>query len=987
MFEQTDHAIQQQPWMKGKKFVLGTVENLATAIDQCIASKRYGLDLETSGLDNRVFQMPSGAYQTVDQIAGVCLSPDGIIGYYFPLHHAKVVNGERIAYECNLPVHVFDVEFSRLMEATEKGLTTAIFHNGKFDHEFLQFNETGHPWGEWDKPSSWQDTLILRYLHNSRARRKKLKDMVAAPTDATDEHMCGGPGLGLEMIHLYELFGHESEQKNFRYDFTTLDPRDGPALWYACSDAICTYLLHDVVAPPVLTPDTDGVSMTTLYAIEKSCVAATRWMERCRIHVDRKKLGELIALGQQEWWDAIQEVYASAKEVLGRDVMPPVYRTIGQTFEPANMNRLLPQQIQVADSQNKNYKPSRITKSSGEWPSTYDVEAPAQIGVMFEEMGVPGLKRTENSDQVKTSKDELERIIEETGEQFPFMGKIRRFREVAKALSTFLYPMYLDSDPRDDTMRINFNAHKIDTGRFATPAKESATGDGNRAQVLGFPQVNIQATPNMNNPDRPACMLRIRECITARPVAIGKPPKFVVAIDYSGVELRIVTNVSREPKWIAEFFHCSTCDARFTPTERPPLPNGKTTRTPLPPPARCPNCGSDKIGDLHTLTGIAIYGADAPSKSDWKALRGRSKGVNFALCYGGGPNAVVRAAGVDKNEGARIKRTFDGTYAGLKTWWGQTHKLAKQHKFVRTAFGRRYPLPDINHPDGGFRSKAERNAVNGPIQGTSADITKLAMALIYKEMKKRGWLEKVMLTITMHDELVFEIDGDVIEEAIPLLVQIMTANDLVLSLGWPIPLTSDVEAGYGWDVPWDLNGMTYGEVRFIGNKKYKDPKKLPEGYVWDNLPSWPEALQPWFKIAGGQGAAPVVAPPLAPPAAAPETAPAAPSETAPVVHETQAALPAAVTVAATPSTFVVSAPSKPDINGEVYTYRLRNNMTVKTAQALAELIRETANRGTRLLKLQAKSGEAIEGWLDEAGIGPVRIDAMTFEVLARKANL
>jgi hypothetical protein len=178
--------------------------------------------------------------------------------------------------------------------------------------------------------------------------------------------------------------------------------------------------------------------------------------------------------------------------------------------------------------------------------------------------------------------------------------------------------------------------------------------------------------------------------------------------------------------------------------------------------------------------------------------------TNFALCYGGGGNAVDASTGCGKQEGWRIKDQFDKTYKGLKNWWGEQHKFARKYKYVMTAFGRRYPLPDIDHEMGGFRSKAERNATNGPIQGTSADITKLSMGLIYKECKARGWLDKVHMLITMHDELVFEIDRDVLSEAIDTFVAIMNRNAALLRLRWPVPLTSDVELGPDWTVPWDL---------------------------------------------------------------------------------------------------------------------------------------------------------------------------------------
>ena len=119
-------------------------------------------------------------------------------------------------------------------------------------------------------------------------------------------------------------------------------------------------------------------------------------------------------------------------------------------------------------------------------------------------------------------------------------------------------------------------------------------------------------------------------------------------------------------------------------------------------------------------------------------------------------------------------------------------------------------MPDIDHEDRRFQAKAMRNAVNGPVQGTSADITKMAMALCYIHCKKKGWLTKdgstgkVDLLITMHDELVFEMDGDILEQAIAELGFIMASNTIILNKRWPIPLTIDVEIGRDWTVPWDL---------------------------------------------------------------------------------------------------------------------------------------------------------------------------------------
>jgi len=783
----------------------------------------------------------------------------------------------------------------------------------------------------------------------------------------------------MEMIELHELWGHETELSGFRYDFTKLDPSWEPSIWYACSDAICTWRLFKLLAPEVMA------DQKTIYMIEKQCVAATRWMARNRIYVDRDKVIELVKLGQQEWFDSIMDLYTEANKILGRDVMPGYYKVLRDNFSPDDYQRLVPDQIEHAKgiSQLRYPDAKGIVNSRGkDWPSLYDVNSPQQIGVMFDEMRVPGLKRTDKTGQVSTKKADLDEIIESAGTKFPFMGKIKRFREVWKALGSYLYPMLLDAEPSDGTIRINFQQLGTDTGRFSTPAKE----DG-RADVPGWPKINLQSMPKTGDPHRPACMDRLRECIAAR------PGSFIVAIDYAGVELRIVTNLSKEPKWLAEFFRCSGCNHTFD--------RGNGAETPMPPPPRCPSCGSDKIGDLHTLTGLEVFGKDAINRPDWKILRGHAKGTNFALCYGGGGSAVMRSTGCDKNEGWRIKHQFDATYKGLRGWWDVIHKFAREHGYVLTALNRKYPVPDITSADGGFRSKAERNSVNGPVQGTSADITKVAMGFIYRRMKELGWLDRVRLIITMHDELVFEVDGPLLEQAIDEIVPIMTRNGFILNLKWPVPLTTDTEIGYNWTVPWDLNGMRAGEVRFMGAKKIKAPDKVPSGHSWDDLPRWPADLETLFQrktFDGAPAPRPVAPPP--PPLRLPVEAPTPPPtgvaprdyldevelDNAPQTNDLDVAEDAedepVEPKPASPQTSVVVPTS-----GNDFVYKVNKPLTITVALILAEVIRLTRNGGTKRLRLVSSTGASLDDWLLVCGHPEVFVAEDEFALIARSRGL
>ncbi len=933
-----DSALPRYTWMAEKHFVLVTPDTLKACIDACLASPEglVSIDLETSGLDNRVINE-----RTKDFIVGICLSPDGLTGYYLPVRHFELDDfmGTKEPHEANLPWSDLEREFRRLIDAIEDvdNPLMAVFHNGKFDQEFLQHPGDCEPFGLWETHKTWHDTLILAYLRNSRARVRGLKALSEADPEANPiSSSTGGPGLGLKMWELKEVFKEcKGDDYHGPLDFSLLDPTDEVPLIYAGSDAICTWLLCKLLLPSVVGKSAE-YDQTLIYAIERSCVTATRWMERNRIPTNQKTVMELIRLGQQEWFDSIMEVYEAANGMLGRDVMPGYYKVLRDSFVSDDRGNLLYQQLDQAKKNADRLYPSgkgQIQSNGKNWPGIYDVNAPMQLGVMFDEMQVPGLVRTEKSGQVKTSKDVLEQVIQEAESRFPFMSKIRRFREVSKALSNYLIPLLTQCDPNDHRIRIQFNAHKVDTGRFSTPASKKL--------IEGYPQMNLQSIPSTYDPRRPECMGRIRECVEA------EEDFFIVAIDFAGEELRIVTNLSREPLWLTEFFRCSTCSRSFS--------RGDGNSTPEPPPPRCPNCGSDKIGDLHTLTAITIYGEDAPNSPEWKRMRGDGKGTNFALCYGGGGNAVMRATGCDKNEGWRIKSQFDGKYKGLQGWWGTQHKYARQHGFIVTAFGRKYPVPDITHADGGFRSKAERNSVNGPIQGCGADMIKIAMAVIYKRFRELGWLTKARLIASMHDELVFEIHKSIVREAIEEAQQLMCHNGFITSKRWAVPFTSDVELGHTWDVPWDLTAMKCGEVRFYGEKKIKGPDQCPEGVDFATLPHFPRSLQGIFTPVENSTGNP---PPVTPTNGS---------------NGSELALSASTTPAATPQL----------AKGQTYYHTVHGGLTVETMLQLAQVIHNCKGKGTRLLGLKLPDGTVLDGWTEE----PVYINEQEFHIVAQHAGV
>ena len=677
-------------WMKDKVMELVTVDTLERVIDECIASGRYAIDLETTGLDNRVFDG-----RTKDHIVGVCLSPDGKHGYYAPVRHKK-------GTEHNLPVTKMEKELRRLV-ASE---SIAVFHNGKFDQEFLQF-AGGEPIGLWDDPKKWEDTLILAWLRNTRDKKKGLKWLSKQE-------------LGYEMIELKELFPPDYKGP---MDFSLLDPSEEAVVFYGASDAICTYCLFDILMPQVIAPGGDKrKGQAVIYNLEKMTVPATRWLERCRVMIDQNKVAELMQLGQQEYLDCLSEVYDFCSEALGRNIEPGWFQVFRKKVVVEDVDHNINEQIDEARLEAKREMLDALDAKGhfikiekeieGEkklFPEKYDILSRPQLGPLFEELEIPDLHRTEKSKQVQTTQSEIDRLNDMYGSKYPFLPKIKRMGELQKALGTYLISLRNDVGP-DGTLKVNYQQLGTDTGRYTTPSSKRPEEDGGTK----FP---MHGTPATYDKKRPQCLLRVREAIVPR------EGKILGALDFGGVELRIATNLSGEPKWLKEFFRCSSCGQEFD--------SGDGEITPEAPPAYCPRCGDDRIGDLHTLTGVAFFGESQVGTKNWKMLRGQAKSSNFALAYGGGPGALVRAAGIPEQDAARHHRTFSGTYIGLKGWWDSVKAFGRRHGYVLTALGRQYPIPDIQLPTSHkecpdprqrefnrkFKAKAERNATNGPIQG------------------------------------------------------------------------------------------------------------------------------------------------------------------------------------------------------------------------------------------------------------------------------
>ena len=223
----------------------------------------------------------------------------------------------------------------------------------------------------------------------------------------------------------------------------------------------------------------------------------------------------------------------------------------------------------------------------------------------------------------------------------------------------------------------------------------------------------------------------------------------LLAADYSQIELRIIAALSKEDNMINAFKNKE---------------------------------------DIHASTAAKVF--NVPISEVTREQRGNAKTVNFGIIYGVSAFGLSNQTSLSRSEAKELIDTYYETYPKLRSYMdGQIH-FARENGYVETVLGRRRYLKDINSRNAIVRGAAERNAVNAPIQGSAADIIKLAMISIYKRFQQENFKSKMLLQV--HDELVFDAHNDELEIIKPIIKQEME-NAYKLS----VPL--DVEIGLGED--------------------------------------------------------------------------------------------------------------------------------------------------------------------------------------------
>ncbi len=274
------------------------------------------------------------------------------------------------------------------------------------------------------------------------------------------------------------------------------------------------------------------------------------------------------------------------------------------------------------------------------------------------------------------------------------------------------------------------------TGRVHTSYNQAVAATGR----LSSNNPNLQNIPIRTERGR-----EVRKAFTAR-----NEDHILLSADYSQIELRLIAEISKDENMMDAFF---------------------------------------KGIDIHTATAAKVYGRTIEEVTSTE--RRNAKAVNFGIIYGQSAFGLSQGLGISRKEAAEIIEQYFNQYPGIKNYMSDTLDFARQNGYVETLLGRRRYLRDINSANPTVRGYAERNAINAPIQGSAADMIKIAMINIHNEIISKKLNAK--MTMQVHDELVFDVPKNEIEIMQPLVKELMQN-----ALKTNIPIVVETGTGSNW---------------------------------------------------------------------------------------------------------------------------------------------------------------------------------------------
>lgn len=273
------------------------------------------------------------------------------------------------------------------------------------------------------------------------------------------------------------------------------------------------------------------------------------------------------------------------------------------------------------------------------------------------------------------------------------------------------------------------------TGRVHTSFNQTGTVTGRISS----------SEPNLQNiPIRTELGRRVRYAF------IAPPPARLLAADYSQIDLRVLAHLSQDPRLVAAF---------------------------------------RQDEDIHAATAAEVFGVSREQVTS--AMRRVAKTVNFGVIYGMSDYGLEQATELSREEAAAFIKAYFEKYTGVQEYLAATKRQAHQRGYVETLLGRRRYIPEINSSNGQVRAAAERMAINMPVQGTSADIIKVAMVQLQQRLDEMKLQTRMILQI--HDELLFEVPPDELEAARELVNEVMPR-----ALELSVPLKVGISVGANW---------------------------------------------------------------------------------------------------------------------------------------------------------------------------------------------
>ena len=254
-----------------------------------------------------------------------------------------------------------------------------------------------------------------------------------------------------------------------------------------------------------------------------------------------------------------------------------------------------------------------------------------------------------------------------------------------------------------------------------------------------------------NNPNLQNIPIRTERGRLIRKAFIARDENYtLVSADYSQIELRIIAALSGEENMIKAF---------------------------------------QNNEDIHRSTAAKVF--NVPLEEVTKEQRSNAKTVNFGIIYGVSAFGLSNQTSLSRKESAELIDAYYATYPKLKSYMSNQVDFAREHGYVQTVLGRRRYLKDINSANMMVKSGAERNAVNAPIQGSAADIIKIAMINIHKKLTSENWKSKMLLQV--HDELVFDVHNSELEKIKPMI-----KHEMENAFKMDVPLEVEIGVGKNW---------------------------------------------------------------------------------------------------------------------------------------------------------------------------------------------